>query len=57
MQVPPGHRGYGSDERIEMTINVGTYNETVIEQQSQHGRLATEEAMGSRQHSDKRATS
>jgi fumarate reductase flavoprotein subunit len=57
MQVPPGHRGYGSDERIEMTNNVSTYNETVLEQQSRHGRLATEEAMGSRQHSQKRVTS
>ena len=57
MKVPPGHRGYGSDERIEMTNNVGTYNETVLDQQTEHGRLATEEAMGSRQHSDTRATS
>lgn len=57
MQVPPGHRGYGSDERIEMTDSVGGYNETVLERQTQHGRLATVEAMGSRQYSEKRSTS
>ncbi len=50
MDVPPGHRGYGSDERIEMNADINTYNKTVLERQTGHGRLATEETMGSRSH-------
>jgi fumarate reductase flavoprotein subunit len=50
MSLPPGHRGYGSDERIEMAGTVDSYNNTVLTEQTQHGRLESEEAMGSRQH-------
>jgi len=48
VDLPPGHRGYGSDERIEMTEPLEAYNETVHAEQSRHGRLETVEAMGSR---------
>jgi len=48
VDLPPGHRGYGSDERIEMTESIEAYNETVHKEQTRHGRLETVETMGSR---------
>lgn len=48
LDLPPGHRGYGSDERIEMNRSVEEYNNGVDEQQIEHGKLATEESIGSR---------
>ncbi len=47
LDVPPGHRGYGSDERIEMTDSIDNYNDSVIDAQKREGRLASVEAMGS----------
>ncbi|MGB5580911.1 MAG: fumarate reductase flavoprotein subunit [Woeseia sp.] len=48
IDVPPGHRGYGSDERIEMELSIEQYNSDVEERQNAHGRLATQEPPGSR---------
>ena len=48
IDLPPGHRGYGSDERIEMQQSVEDHNETVLAEQTRHGRLESAEAMGSR---------
>jgi len=48
IDLPPGHRGYGSDERIEMRESLQQYNDGVYERQAEHGRLATAEAPGSR---------
>ncbi len=48
IDLPPGHRGYGSDERIEMQRSIDSYNETVVQEQTQHGRLPSSEEMGSR---------
>ncbi len=48
IDLPPGHRGYGSDERIEMQRSIDSYNETVVHEQAQHGRLPSSEEMGSR---------
>jgi fumarate reductase flavoprotein subunit len=48
IDLPPGHRGYGSAERIEMDGSVEEYNENVGDQQLEHGRLETEESTGSR---------
>ncbi len=48
IDLPPGHRGYGSDERIEMQQSVEDYNETVLAEQTRHGRLDSTEVMGSR---------
>ena len=48
IDLPPGHRGYGSDERIEMQRSIDSYNETVVHEQTQHGRLPSSEEMGSR---------
>jgi fumarate reductase flavoprotein subunit len=48
IDLPPGHRGYGSDERIEMDQAIEHYNSGVYERQAEHGRLATKEAPGSR---------
>jgi len=48
IDLPPGHRGYGSDERIEMTTSIDSYNESVLHEQTVHGRLGSAEAMGSR---------
>ncbi len=46
--LPPGHRGYGSDQRIEMQQSVDGYNATVLQEQAREGRLETAETMGSR---------
>lgn len=48
MDLAPGHRGYGSDERIEMNKTVSQYNESVADLQAREGRLASVEAIGSR---------
>ncbi len=48
MDLPPGHRGYGSDERIEMEASLEEYNEGVLDSQSAEGRLESSEAMGSK---------
>ncbi|NND46533.1 MAG: fumarate reductase flavoprotein subunit [Woeseiaceae bacterium] len=48
IDLPPGHRGYGSDERIEMKRTIDSYNESVLDEQTKHGRLPSSEDMGSR---------
>ena len=48
IDLPPGHRGYGSDERIEMQQSLDDHNATVLDAQVGEGRLETTEAMGSR---------
>ena len=48
IDLPPGHRGYGSDERITMTQPISAYNQRVPEEQARHGRLDTREPPGSR---------
>ena len=48
IDLPPGHRGYGSDERIEMTDSLEQHNESVLAEQTRHGRIETAEEMGSR---------
>ncbi|MGI9234927.1 MAG: hypothetical protein ACR2RD_14945, partial [Woeseiaceae bacterium] len=48
IDLPPGHRGYGSDQRIEMTQSIDGHNASVLDEQTRHGRLATTESMGSR---------
>jgi fumarate reductase flavoprotein subunit len=48
LDLPPGHRGYGADERIEMTESIDTYNDNVTAAQASEGRLETNEAMGTR---------
>jgi fumarate reductase flavoprotein subunit len=42
LDVPPGHRGYGSDERIEMEQTIEDYNQGVEQAQSEQGKLPTE---------------
>jgi hypothetical protein len=48
IDLPPGHRGYGADERIEMTQSLDQYNDDVAAVQAREGRLETYEEMGSR---------
>lgn len=48
IDLPPGFRGYGSDERIEMDSTLADYNAGVAEAQARRGCLATAEAPGSR---------
>ena len=48
IDLPPGHRGYGADERIEMTQSLEDHNENVVADQAAQGRLETNEEMGSR---------
>ncbi len=42
LDVPPGHRGYGADERIEMKLSIAEYNATVEEGQTKQGKLPAE---------------
>ncbi len=48
IDMPPGYRGYGADERVEMTDTIEHHNAGVLEEQARHGRLPTAEDMGSR---------
>ena len=48
IDLPPGHRGYGSDERIEMQRSIDDYNSDVAALQEQQGRLSTAESLGQR---------
>jgi fumarate reductase flavoprotein subunit len=48
LDLPPGHRGYGADERIEMTQSLDQYNDDVAAVQAREGRLETYEDIGSR---------
>lgn len=48
IDLPPGHRGYGSDDRIEMRLSLSDYNAGVYDVQAEHGRLPTIESPGSR---------
>lgn len=48
IDLQPGFRGYGADERIEMTESIENHNARVLDEQTGHGRLPTAEDMGSR---------
>ena len=48
INLPPGHRGYGSDERIAMEAAIESYNDSVVDEQVQQGQLPTAEPIGSR---------
>ncbi len=48
IDLPPGHRGYGTADQIEMTQSIEAHNAGVAEAQMRHGRLETEQAPGSR---------
>jgi fumarate reductase flavoprotein subunit len=47
IDMPPGHRGYGSSERIEMDTSIEDYNAQVDQVQKDHGKLETNEDIGS----------
>ncbi len=47
LDLPPGHRGYGKAEWIELDMSVDQYNAQVQDAQNAEGRLASEEAPGS----------
>ncbi|MDJ0749831.1 MAG: fumarate reductase flavoprotein subunit [Woeseiaceae bacterium] len=48
IDLPPGYRGYGADERIEMSESLEDHNARVLDEQRGHGRLESTEDMGSR---------
>jgi fumarate reductase flavoprotein subunit len=48
IDLPPGHRGYGSAERVEMAVPITEYNDCVAAEQNAQGRQASEEPIGSR---------
>lgn len=48
IDLPPGHRGYGSDERISMQQTTEDYNAAVLAAQSAAGRPEAVEHFGSR---------
>jgi fumarate reductase flavoprotein subunit len=50
LDLPPGHRGYGSDRRHEMRCSIDDYNSRVADAQEAQGRLPTREEFGSRMH-------
>jgi succinate dehydrogenase flavoprotein subunit len=45
LDVAPGHRGYGADERIEMEISIDDYNAKVEDRQTGQGKLPTEDLL------------
>jgi fumarate reductase flavoprotein subunit len=47
IDMPPGHRGYGSSERIDMKSSVEDYNAQVDGLQKDLGKLETSDAIGS----------
>ena len=48
LDLPPGHRGYGADKRVEMETSLAEYNASVEPAQNTHGRRPTRESMGTR---------
>ncbi len=48
LDLPPGDRGYGKSERIELDVSPGIYNEEVADRQEREGWLPTQEPRGSR---------
>ena len=50
IDLPPGHRGYGSDKRIEMQQSIDEHNGSVLAEQTRQGRLSSAEEMGTRLH-------
>ncbi len=44
LDIPPGHRGYGSDKRIEMEQPLDDYNARVDQAQIEQGRLPPEDS-------------
>ncbi len=48
IELPPGHRGYGSDERIAMETTIKDYNASVDAAQIEQGRLNSQEPLGTR---------
>jgi len=45
LDVPPGHRGYGADERIEMEMTIDEYNSQVEAAQLAQGKLPMESVL------------
>jgi fumarate reductase flavoprotein subunit len=50
LDLPPGHRGYGSDQKIPMQASIEEYNASVLEAQTAQGRLPSAAPIGSRLH-------
>ena len=48
IDLPPGSRGYGGAESIDMSISIGEHNDAVIQGQMAAGRRDTHDPMGSR---------
>jgi len=48
IDLPPGSRGYGGAESIDMSISIGEHNDAVIQEQTAAGRRDTLDRMGSR---------
>jgi len=48
LDLPPGDRGYGGGQQIDMTTSIADYNNKVDTEQIEQGRLKTSEPMGSK---------
>jgi fumarate reductase flavoprotein subunit len=48
LDFPPGDRGYGGGQQIDMTTSIADYNNKVDIEQIEQGRLKTSEPMGSK---------
>jgi len=46
LDLPPGDRGYGKASHVDMELSIEQYNDSVLTQQQEQGRLATQEPMG-----------
>ncbi|NNF67476.1 MAG: fumarate reductase flavoprotein subunit [Gammaproteobacteria bacterium] len=50
LDLPPGHRGYGSDQRTEMSVSINEHNKAALKEQTLNGRLPSRDQFGSRLH-------
>jgi fumarate reductase flavoprotein subunit len=48
LDLPPGDRGYGRGDRVELPESIATYNERVAKEQQRAGALETAEPLGTR---------
>jgi fumarate reductase flavoprotein subunit len=48
LDLPPGDRGYGGGQQIDMTVSIEEYNNQVDQEQIEQGRLKTSEVMGAK---------
>jgi len=48
LDLPPGDRGYGGGQMIDMKLTIAEYNKNVASEQKQHGRIESSETIGAK---------